>query len=158
MCHLLTLTGYKKQLIEVCSRYISKERLLHASDKIKKALPLDLQCRVSNPDFIPDNLIRQNRGNLFMVDNEFLSISLAYEYDLYNLSRGLDSPRKKLYLQTYNQSGDLSTYEKYEDYWNLCFELKRCRKLFSTHRHEEGYEAFRKLETNLKRYVDRKRN
>lgn len=118
------------RFVDVCSKHVNKDELICIGTKVLNLLPDDLECRISNPDFIPSNLIITNEGKIYIVDNEFLYISTGYEFDIYNLMFGLGESLRNNYLKQYSKVLPLKSYYYYLWYWDLCLSLKRCRKFF----------------------------
>lgn len=141
-----------------CGNYIASEKLDLLKNTILGLVPGNLDCAVTNADFIPSNLIIADDGNFFLVDNEFLYISTGYEYDLYNLSIGLGESLSGRYFEIYSKFHPLDSYYQNLDFWKLCFGFKKCRKYFENKDLKNGSSSLNELEQGINEYLDKRSN
>ena len=122
------------------------------ADRILSLIPDGLKTGIVQPDFIKANIVVTPTGDLVIVDNEFLSIGVGFEFDVLNTSRAVsagDETRQLRYMAAYEAAGDCGSLVEHAEFWEICYLTKLTGKRLSIGDDEMGMVCLELLTTRV---------
>lgn len=135
-------------------------RLRNLRGAVSRSTPPRLETRVIHPDFIRANIVVTDRGELVIVDNEFLGIGLGFEFDILNAARIFareDEDLRAEYIAAYSQRQSCGTLRDHREFWDACYWIKKSGKAFMRGEADKGQEFLKAAEKRISAYADRSR-
>jgi len=83
------------------------------------------QLSFVNPDLNTPNIIETSDCRYCCIDNEYLSIGICKEYDVFATMNTFPPELSNIFLETYAQHVKLDVYHKYKHVWASIYKLKK---------------------------------
>ena len=143
------------RLRELGSHHTTADSLESLANLILALVPEGLKPAIVQPDFIHANIVASGR-DLVIVDNEFLSIGLGFEFDILNTSHAVsegDERKRTRYVAEYENVGSCGTLTTHATFWDICYLAKFTGKRFSTGDREMGRVCLELLNERVQGYA-----
>ena len=141
--------------------YLDRNSLERLSQSVMDIIPTTLRVGIIHPDFMKSNIVLNPKGELVIVDNEFLGVGMGFEFDLINTVKSYFSEDRSLqetYLQYYEKNNQCGTFYTYSDFWEICFLAKIVGKRFRDGKIDEALLTMQELQERVACYADKKGN